>query len=252
MNHAAPSASHANSEFTTRSRRWFLQSLTAMGLASSATWSHSSPVLRPSSHSALLVVDVQHCFLSKGSLAVAGSEAIIPVINRLEPLFENIVVTQDWHPAGHASFASAHAGSKPFESIDLAYGKQVLWPDHCVQGTRDAELHQDLHLARAQLIIRKGYHQGVDSYSAFTEADGTTSTGLAGYLNQRGIRQLFITGLATDFCVAWSAVDARKAGLEVYVIEDATRGIDLHGSLAAAWDMMVKHGVQRIRSSDLL
>jgi nicotinamidase/pyrazinamidase len=248
----SPSAPAANSLSTPHPRRWFLRSLAAMGLAGSPGWSHSSPTLRPSSNSALLVVDVQHCFLSKGSLAVAGGETIIPVINRLEPLFENIVVTQDWHPAGHASFASAHAGSQPFESIELAYGKQVLWPDHCVQGTHDAQLHEDVHLSRAQLIIRKGFHQGVDSYSAFVEADGTTSTGLAGYLNQRGIGQLFITGLATDFCVAWSAVDARKAGFEVYVIEDATRAIDLHGSLAAAWEMMHKHGVKRIRSSDLI
>ena len=173
------------------------------------------------------------------------------MINRLAAGFENVVVTQDWHTKGHASFASAHAGKKPFETTSLKYGTQVLWPDHCVQGTADASLHKDLALPTAQLIIRKGYNKGVDSYSAFEEADRKTSTGLAGYLKARGITTVYVTGLATDFCVAWTAMDARKAGFETYVIEDATRAIDLNGSLAAAWKQMAAKGVKRIQSADI-
>jgi nicotinamidase/pyrazinamidase len=194
---------------------------------------------------------VQNCFVTGGTLPVKGGEEVVPVINKLAAAFENIVVTQDWHTKGHASFASTHTGKKPFETKKLAYGNQVLWPDHCVQGTEDAALHKDLALPTAQVIVRKGYHQGVDSYSAFTEADGKTPTGLGGYLKQRGIKKVFVTGLATDFCVAWTAMDARKAGFEVYVIEDATRAIDLNGSLAAAWKQMGARGVKRIQSADL-
>jgi nicotinamidase/pyrazinamidase len=174
------------------------------------------------------------------------------VINKLADSFENIVVTQDWHTQGHASFASAHAGQKPFSSIKLSYGNQVLWPDHCVQGTDDAALHKDLKLPTAQVIVRKGFHKGVDSYSAFEEADRKTATGLGGYLKQRGIKTVYVAGLATDFCVAWTALDARKAGFEVYVIEDATRAIDLNGSLAAAWKQMTAKGVKRIQSTDIV
>ena len=166
--------------------------------------------------------------------------------------FENVVVTQDWHTPGHVSFASAHAGKKPFETTKLGYGTQVLWPDHCVQGSADAALHKDLALPKAQLIIRKGYHQGTDSYSAFMEADGKTSTGLAAYLKAHGVDTVYVCGLATDFCVAWTALDARKAGFKAYVIEDASRGIDLNGSLKAAWDKMAKAGVKRIQSSDIV
>ena len=165
--------------------------------------------------------------------------------------FENIVVTQDWHTQGHASFATSYPGKKVFETTKLSYGTQVLWPDHCVQGTDDAALHKDLKLPTAQVIVRKGYHKAVDSYSAFEEAGHKTLTGLAGYLKQRGIKTVFVTGLATDFCVAWTAMDARKLGFEVYVIEDATRAIDLNGSLAAAWKQMSAKGVKRIQSGDI-
>ena len=201
--------------------------------------------------SVLIVVDVQNCFLPGGSLAVKDGDQVIPVINRIAKGFANVVMTQDWHTPGHISFASAHAGKKPFETIDLPYGKQVLWPDHCVQGTDGASISKDISIPQAELIIRKGYHKDVDSYSAFTEADGKTTTGLAAYLKARGIKRLFVAGLATDFCVAWTALDARKAGFETYVVEDACRGIDTQGSLARAWADMAKAGVKRIQSADL-
>jgi nicotinamidase/pyrazinamidase len=201
--------------------------------------------------SALLVIDVQNCFLPGGSLAVKDGDQVVPVINRLAKGFSNVVMTQDWHTPSHVSFASSHAGKKPFESIDLAYGKQVLWPDHCVQGTDGASLSKDLSIPQAELIVRKGYHKDTDSYSAFTEADGKTTTGLAAWLKARKLQRLFIVGLATDFCVAWTALDARKAGFDAYVIEDACRGIDTQGSLAKAWADMAKAGVKRIQSSDI-
>ena len=160
-------------------------------------------------------------------------------------------MTQDWHTPGHASFASAHTGKKPFETTAMPYGTQVLWPDHCVQGSDDAALQKDLKLPTANLVIRKGFHKDVDSYSAFVEADGKTMTGLAGYLKERGITTVFVTGLATDFCVAWTALDARKLGFAAYVIEDATRAIDLNGSLAAAWKLMTDAGVKRIQAGDI-
>jgi nicotinamidase/pyrazinamidase len=202
-------------------------------------------------NSVLLVVDVQNCFLPGGSLAVKDGDKVIPVINSLAKQFTHVVLTQDWHTPGHISFASSHSGKKPFETTDLAYGKQVLWPDHCVQGTEGAALSKDLAIPHAQLVLRKGYDKAVDSYSAFTEADGKTTTGLAGYLKSRKLQRVFLVGLATDFCVAWSALDARKAGLETYVIEDACRGIDTQGSLAKAWADMAKAGVKRITSGDL-
>ncbi|WP_398464372.1 bifunctional nicotinamidase/pyrazinamidase [Tardiphaga sp.] len=202
-------------------------------------------------NSVLLVVDVQNCFLPGGSLAVKDGDKVIPVINSLAKQFAHVVLTQDWHTPGHISFASSHSGKKPFETTDLAYGKQVLWPDHCVQGTEGAALSKDLAIPHAQLVLRKGYDRAVDSYSAFTEADGKTTTGLAGYLKSRKLQRVFLVGLATDFCVAWSALDARKAGLETYVIEDACRGIDTQGSLAKAWADMAKAGVKRITSGDL-
>jgi len=200
-----------------------------------APWAMAASKIKPGSKSVLIAVDVQNCFVEGGTLPVAKGSEVVPVINRISTAFENIVVTQDWHTKGHASFASAYDGKKPFETTKLSYGTQVLWPDHCVQGTKDAELHKDLSLPSAQLIIRKGYHPKVDSYSAFMEADAKTATGLSGYLKQRGIKTVFVTGLATDFCVAWTAIDARAAGFEVYVVEDACRAIDLNGSLAAAW-----------------
>jgi nicotinamidase/pyrazinamidase len=208
--------------------------------------------IKPDPRSALIVVDVQNCFVSGGTLAVKDGEQVVPVINKIAPAFTNVVMTQDWHTPGHVSFASAHSGKKPFETTKLKYGTQVLWPDHCVQGTPDASLHKDLSLPTAQLIIRKGFHQDTDSYSAFVEADGKTSTGLAGYLKARGIDSVYVCGLATDFCVAWTALDARKAGFKAAVIEDACRGIDLNGSVAAAWANMAKAGVKRIQSSDIV
>ena len=235
-------------------RRAILTAVSSAGLVFSAGFvgrAFASAKIKPSASSALLVVDVQNCFVTGGTLPVKGGEEVVPVINKLSAKFENIVVTQDWHTPGHASFASAHAGEKPFGMKKLSYGNQVMWPDHCVQGTEDAALHKDLKLPSAQLIVRKGYHPKVDSYSAFMEADGKTPTGLGGYLKQRGIKTVFVTGLATDFCVAWTAMDARKMGFEAFVIEDATRAIDLNGSLAAAWKSMAAKGVKRIQSSDL-
>jgi nicotinamidase/pyrazinamidase len=208
-------------------------------------------MIKPDDTSVLLVVDVQNSFLPGGSLAVNDGDQVVPVINRIAGRFANVVMTQDWHPAGHSSFASSHAGKKPFEMIDLSYGKQVLWPDHCVQGTDGAALSKDLSIPRAQLILRKGFHGDVDSYSAFTEADGKTSTGLGAYLRARQLERVFVVGLATDFCVAWSTLDARKAGFETYVVEDACRAIDTEGSLAKAWCDMDKAGVHRILSTDI-
>ncbi len=204
--------------------------------------------IHPGATSVLLVIDVQYGFMPGGHLPVADGAAVVPVINRLAGAFDNVVITQDWHTPAHISFASTH-GQAPFSSKVLAYGPQVMWPDHCVQGTHDAELHADLRLAKAQLVIRKGYHAATDSYSAFAEADGTT-TGLTAYLQARGIDTVYCCGLATDFCVAWSALDARRAGFEAAVVDDATRAIDLDGSLAAAWAKMGEAGVARLRASD--
>lgn len=231
-------------------RRTFLLGLSAAALA--AGLPAYAAKIKPDAKSVLIVVDVQNCFIPGGTLPVKGGGEVVPVINKLAAVFENIVVTQDWHTPGHASFASTYPGKSPFETTKLSYGTQVLWPDHCVQGTEDAELSKDLKLPTAQLIIRKGYHKGMDSYSAFDEADHKTATGLAGYLKARGIKTIYVTGLATDFCVAWTALDARKAGFDAYVIEDATRAIDLNGSLAAAWKEMQSKGVKRIQSADLL
>ncbi len=205
----------------------------------------------PDASAALLVVDVQNGFVTGGRLAVPRGEEVVPVINRIASAFVNAVLTQDWHPAGHASFASSHPDKQPYDSAELGYGAQVLWPDHCVQGTADAELHADLRVPQAQLIVRKGFHVGVDSYSAFQEADRKTPTGLDGYLRQRGISRLFITGLATDFCVAWTALDACRLGYDTLVIEDATRAIDLDGSLDAAWREMEAGGVGRMLAADI-
>jgi nicotinamidase/pyrazinamidase len=229
-------------------RRHFILSAAALG-AAQPLWAAAAVKTGPKA--ALIVVDVQNCFVDGGTLPVKGGAEVVPVINKLAGGFENIVITQDWHTPGHASFASSHPGKKPFETTQLSYGTQVLWPDHCVQGSEDASLLKDLKLPKAQVIVRKGFHQHVDSYSAFQEADRKTGTGLGGYLKERGIKTVFITGLATDFCVAWTAIDARKAGFETYVIEDATRAIDLNGSLAKAWKDMQAKGVKRIRSQDM-
>ncbi len=208
--------------------------------------------ITPTRDDVLMVVDMQYDFLPGGSLAVAGGDAIIPLVNRLGGRFENVILTQDWHPADHVSFASNHPGAAPFEVMTLPYGPQVLWPDHCIQASRGAELHDDLDLAQAQLIIRKGYHETVDSYSGFQEADRRTRTGLEGYLRERNLKRLFLAGLATDFCVAWTALDARAAGFETYVVADATRPIDTNGSLARAWADMEAAGVTRIGAGDII
>lgn len=205
-----------------------------------------APVL--DAQTVLLVVDVQNGFCTGGGLAVPAGEQVVPVINRLARRFENVVLTQDWHPRGHASFATSHPGRAAFETIELDYGPQVLWPEHCVQGTTDAELHPQLDVPHAQLIVRKGFHPRVDSYSAFQEADRRTPTGLHGYLTERAIRRIVVAGLATDFCVAWTALDARRLGYDTWVAEDACRAIDLEGSLAAAWQRMAEAGVVRLRA----
>jgi nicotinamidase/pyrazinamidase len=208
--------------------------------------------IAPRDSDVLIVVDVQNSFVPGGALAVKEGDRIVPLVNRIARGFRHVVLTQDWHTKDHVSFASQHPGKKPFETIELPYGTQILWPDHCVQGTEGAMLHKALDIPPAELILRKGYRRDIDSYSAFLEADRRTHTGLAGYLNERGLARAFFAGLATDFCVAWSALDARAAGLEALVVEDATRAIDTQGSLAKAWADMQAAGVQRIHSTDLL
>jgi nicotinamidase/pyrazinamidase len=194
----------------------------------------------------LLVIDVQNDFCPGGALAVNDGDAVVPAINRLSQRFGHVVLTQDWHPPGHSSFASSHPGSVPFETIAMPYGQQTLWPDHCVQGTMGSAFHPDLSTLRAELVIRKGFRPEIDSYSAFYENDRRTPTGLAGYLRERGLTKVFLAGLATDYCVYYSAVDAHRLGFETVVIESACRAIDLAGSLAAAWTGMQEAGVQRI------
>ena len=194
----------------------------------------------------LLVIDVQNDFCPGGALAVVDGDAVVPVINRLAQRFAHVVLTQDWHPPGHRSFASAHPGKRPFETIELAYGPQILWPDHCVQGTAGAAFHSQLSTERAELCIRKGFRSEIDSYSAFYENDRRTPTGLAGYLRERGLTRIFLAGLATDYCVHYSAVDARRLGFETVVIESGCRAIDLAGSLGSAWASMAEAGVQRL------
>jgi nicotinamidase/pyrazinamidase len=199
---------------------------------------------------ALLVIDVQNCFIPGGTLPVPNGQEVVPLINEIAGKFKCVVMTQDWHPRGHISFASTH-GKEPFSVIKLPYGDQVMWPDHCVQGTQDASLHAGLDLTKANLILRKGFNPNVDGYSAFYDNDKKTPTGLAGYFKARGIKRVFVCGLATDFCVMWSSVDAVKAGFKVVVIEDLSRGIDVRGSMEAAWKDMAKAGVERAMSQDL-
>lgn len=195
---------------------------------------------------ALLIVDVQNDFCPGGALAVPEGDEVVPIINDLSDAFDHVIQTQDWHPAGHQSFASSHPGHDPMDEIEVEYGQQTLWPDHCVQGTDGAAFHPDLNTTRSELIIRKGFRPEIDSYSAFFENDNETPTGLTGYLRERDIDALFVVGLATDFCVKWSALDGRKQGFDVYVVEEATRGIDANGSVAAAWEEMNDAGVQII------
>ena len=205
----------------------------------------------PGERDVLLVVDVQNDFCPGGALGVPEGDAVVPVINRIQPGFAHVVLTQDWHPPGHQSFASTHPGHAPFETVEAAYGPQTLWPDHCVQGTPGAAFHPDLETAKAEMIVRKGTRAEIDSYSAFYENDHTTATGLAGYLRERGVTRVFICGLATDYCVHFSALDAARLGFEAMVIEDACRGIDLEGSLAAANQAMAEAGVAFIASAAL-
>lgn len=200
----------------------------------------------------LLIIDVQNDFLPGGALAVPDGDQIIPVVNQLAQAFGRVVLTQDWHPREHVSFAANHAGAQPFGTIELPYGQQVLWPVHCVQHSTGAALAEGLSVPHAQLIVRKGHHPRIDSYSALFEADRKTPTGLLGYLRELAVERVFCVGLATDFCVAWSALDAREAGLEVAVIEDACRAIDLDGSLAQAWQRMADAGIARLQSQEIL
>lgn len=199
----------------------------------------------------LLVIDIQNDFCPGGRLPVPRGDEVVPVINRLAKAFRHVVLTQDWHPRGHTSFASSHPGKAPYETIELDYGTQVLWPDHCVQGTSGAALHSDLSIPHAELVLRKGYHPGIDSYSAFFEDDHTTPTGLTGYLRERDISRVFSVGLAFDFCVRYSAEDARRQGFEAIVIEDACRGIDVAGSMAATRQSFDALGVRCIGAADI-
>jgi nicotinamidase/pyrazinamidase len=191
----------------------------------------------------LLIIDVQNDFCPGGALAVPQGDEIVPAVNRLAAEFAHVVLTQDWHPRGHASFASSHPGKQPFETTELAYGQQILWPDHCVQGTPGAAFHPGLDVPHAELVVRKGFRSAIDSYSAFLENDHRTPTGLAGYLNERGFQRITLCGLATDFCVFYSAIDGRAAGFEIGVVTNACRGIDVDGSLGFALRSMREAGV---------
>ena len=194
----------------------------------------------------LLVVDVQNDFCPGGALAVPRGDEIVPTVNRLAANFAHVVLTQDWHPRGHLSFASSHPGAQPYQTIKVSYGPQVLWPDHCVRGTPGAAFRFDLDVPHAELVLRKGYHPTIDSYSAFYENDRKTRTGLSGYLRERGFKRVFLAGLAFDFCVRYSAEDARREDFEAFVIEDACCGIDVDGSMRAAHDLMHRIGIARV------
>jgi nicotinamidase/pyrazinamidase len=206
----------------------------------------------PRDDDVLLVVDMQNDFCPGGALAVPEGDAVIPVINGLAGRFRHAVLTQDWHPPGHLSFASSHAGRKPGETMELGYGRQILWPDHCVQSTHGAELHEDLAVGCADIVIRKGTDPSIDSYSAFYENDRKTPTGLAGYLKELKLGRIYVAGLATDFCVQYTALDARRTGFTVVVVEDACRGIDLEGSLESSRLNMHMAGIELVRAADLM
>ena len=197
----------------------------------------------------LLVVDMQNDFCRGGALAVPGADEIVPLVNRASRAFRHVVLTQDWHPPGHRSFASTHRGRRPFETIEAGYGPQILWPDHCVQGTSGAEFHGALDIPHAELILRKGYHPHINSYSAFLENDRKTPTGLAGYLRERGLTRVFLAGLALDFCVRYSAQDAHRSGFSVVVLEDASRAIATDGSLADTWNSFAALGIGRVQGA---
>lgn len=206
------------------------------------------PVIDPST--VLIVVDVQNDFCPGGRLAVPKGDEVVSVCNAIGRRFQNVVFTQDWHPEGHSSFASSHPGKKPFDMVQMPYGPQVLWPDHCTWDSAGAKFHEGLDIPHAQTIVRKGYRKEVDSYSGFLEADRRTATGLGGYLKERGITRAVVVGLATDFCVNWTAQDAAKAGLQTFVVEEACRAIDLGGSLDKAWADMAALGVKRVKVAD--
>jgi nicotinamidase/pyrazinamidase len=199
----------------------------------------------------LLVVDLQNDFCPGGRLAVPGGHDVVPSVNRAAHRFKHVVLTQDWHPPGHLSFASSHPGKQPFDTIEVAYGPQILWPDHCVQGTPGAQFRDDLHIPHAELVLRKGFRPAIDSYSAFYENDRSTPTGLAGYLRERGLTRVFLVGLALDFCVRYSAEDAHREGFAVVVIEDGCRGIDVDGSVAATRRDLAALGVTSIGADAL-
>jgi nicotinamidase/pyrazinamidase len=207
--------------------------------------------ITPANDDVLIVVDIQNDFCPGGALAVPRGDEVVATVNRLAGMFRNVVLTQDWHPRGHFSFASTHPGKKAFDSISASYGPQVLWPDHCVQETPGAQFHRALHIPHASLVVRKGYDPAIDSYSAFYENDRTTPTGLAGYLRERGIKRVFLAGLAFDFCVRYSAEDARRENFSAFVIEDACRGIDVGGSVAATQAALAALGVPRVAATEL-
>jgi len=207
--------------------------------------------VRIAANDVLIVVDVQNDFCPGGALAVGDGDAVIEPIHRIAPLFEHIVLTQDWHPQNHSSFATSHPGTQPFASVELNYGTQTLWPAHCVQGTQGAEFHPALRLPRAELILRKGFRPQIDSYSAFFENDRTTSTGLAGYLRERGLVRVFFVGLAYDFCVGFSALDARRLGFAAVIVRDACRAIDLNGSVTTIETEFGASGVMLAEGAEL-
>jgi nicotinamidase/pyrazinamidase len=200
----------------------------------------------------LIVVDIQNDFCPGGALAVPRGDDVVAIVNRLARRFAHVVLTQDWHPPQHRSFASTHPGRHPFESITLPYGPQILWPDHCVQGTRGADFHADLDIPHAELVLRKGYRRDIDSYSAFYENDHATPTGLIGYLRERGIKRMFVAGLAYDFCVRFSAEDARRSGFAAVVIEDACRGIDVDGSIVATRAALARMGAISVAAEQIM
>jgi nicotinamidase/pyrazinamidase len=201
---------------------------------------------------ALLAVDLQNDFCPGGALEIAGGDEIVPVINSLAQRFTHVLLTQDWHPPAHISFASAHPGAKPYQTIAAPYGPQTLWPDHCIQNTHGAKFHPGLDIAHAELVLRKGFHRGIDAYSAFLENDHVTPTGLAGYLRERGLTRLFLCGLAYDFCVRFSAIDGTSQDFECLVIEDATRPVKLPGSIESTRQAFAEAGILRIQSEEIL
>ena len=207
-----------------------------------------APDITPRETDVLLIVDVQNDFCPGGALPIEGGHEVVPVINRLSGAFDHVLLTQDWHPEGHSSFASSHPGTAPFDEIEVSYGPQTLWPDHCVQGTSGAAFHADLETAKAELVIRKGFRQAIDSYSAFYENDKVTPTGLKGYLKERGLARVFVTGLALDVCVRFSAEDAHRSGFETLVVTDACRGVNMNGSNDAALARFAELGIACIES----